>query len=128
MTRTADEILRLWMSSVNSGDIETLTALYSDHAVMIPTFSNRLLDRPEKIRDYFLKLASREDLSIALHEKTLINQPIQGNIASLCGIYCWRFSVDEELLSFEARFSYVFDLTSERPIIQHHSSQIPRVL
>ena len=128
MTRTADEILRLWMSSVNTGDIETLTGLYSDHAVLIPTFSNRLLNQPEKIRDYFLKLASREDLSIALHEKTLITQPIQDTVVSLCGIYCWRFSVDEELLSFEARFSYVLDLSSARPIVQHHSSQIPRVL
>lgn len=128
MARKAEEILKQWMDAVNSGDLEGLLALYSDHAVLIPTFSSRLLNQPEKIRDYFQKLAGREDLSIALHEKTVITQPIHENVISLCGIYCWRFSVDGELLSFEARFSYVLDLDADQPIIHHHSSQIPRVL
>ncbi|MBS1196881.1 MAG: hypothetical protein H6R18_666 [Proteobacteria bacterium] len=128
MAKKAEDILKQWMSAVNDGELEALLGLYSDDAVLIPTFSSRLLNAPEKIRGYFQKLANREDLSIALHEKTVIVQPIQGNIVSLCGIYCWRFSVDGELLSFEARFSYVLDLDADRPIINHHSSQIPRVL
>lgn len=128
MPQKAEEVLRQWMNAVNSGDLEGVLALYSERAVLIPTFSSRLLNAPEKIRDYFLKLGSREDLSIALHEKTLITQPLHGNLVSLCGIYCWRFCVDDELLSFEARFSYTLDLDAARPILHHHSSQIPRVL
>mgnify|MGYP001164806740 CR=1 FL=1 len=124
----AEDVLRRWMNAVNSGDLEGVLALYSEQAVLIPTFSNRLLNAPEKIRDYFLKLGSREDLSIALHEKTLITQPLHDNLVSLCGIYCWRFCVDDELLSFEARFSYTLNLDAARPILHHHSSQIPRVL
>ncbi|OQA32782.1 MAG: hypothetical protein BWY57_01701 [Betaproteobacteria bacterium ADurb.Bin341] len=128
MPKKAEDVLRQWMNAVNCGDLEGVLALYSEQAVLIPTFSNRLLNAPEKIRDYFLKLASREDLSIALHEKTLIAQPVHGDFVSLCGIYCWRFCVDDELLSFEARFSYLLDLGAQRPILHHHSSQIPRVL
>lgn len=128
MTRKAEDVLKQWMDAVNNGDLEGLVALYADNAVLIPTFSSRLLNAPEKIRDYFQKLASREDLSIALHEKTVIVQPIHANVVSMCGIYCWRFSIDGEMLSFEARFSYVLDLSAEKPIINHHSSQIPRVL
>lgn len=128
MSQTAENVLKLWMDAVNTGDLEALLALYSGSAALIPTFSNRLLNQPEKIRDYFEKLASREDLSIALHEKTLITQTIREKVVSMCGIYCWRFSVDDQLLSFEARFSYILDLDAEKPIIQHHSSQIPRVL
>jgi len=124
----AEDVLRRWMNAVNSGDLEGVLALYSEQAVLIPTSSNRLLNAPEKIRDYFLKLGSREDLSIALHEKTLITQPLHDNLVSLCGIYCWRFCVDDELLSFEARFSYTLNLDAARPILHHHSSQIPRVL
>ena len=123
-----EQVLKEWMQAVNDGDLEGLLSLYDDGAVLIPTFSNRLLSKREVISDYFKKLCSREDLSIALHEKTLSIQPIVGDVFALHGIYCWRFAIDGELLSFEARFSYVMDLARDKPIIQHHSSQIPRML
>lgn len=123
-----EQVLKEWMQAVNDGSLEGLLALYDDEAVLIPTFSNRLLSKPAVISDYFKKLCSREDLSIALHEKTLSTQIIAGDVYGLHGIYCWRFAVDGEMLSFEARFSYVMDLAREKPIIQHHSSQIPRML
>jgi hypothetical protein len=126
--KTPQEFLKQWMRAVNTGDIPGLLALYDPKAVIIPTFSNRVLSTPEKIRDYFERLGSREDLSIALHEKTLIAQQITSTISVLSGIYCWRFMLDGELLSFEARFSYTLDLSLTSPIIHHHSSQIPRML
>lgn len=128
MTKKPESVLKDWMLAVNTGDVEGLLALYDENAVLIPTFSNRLLNKPGKLREYFEKLGSREELSIALHEKTLTAQPMSNDVYCLSGIYCWRFAVDEELLSFEARFSYVFDLSLSKPIIHHHSSQIPRML
>lgn len=126
--KTPELLIKDWMQAVNNGDLEALLALYDDNAVLIPTFSNRLLSKTESIREYFAKLCAREDLSIALHEKTLNVQPVADNIYALHGIYCWRFAIDDELLSFEARFSYVMDFSRPKPIIQHHSSQIPRML
>ncbi|MBI5141698.1 MAG: DUF4440 domain-containing protein [Nitrospirae bacterium] len=123
-----EDILKGWMAAINAGDVESLLALYDEKAVLIPTFSNRILSCPEKIRQYFELLGSREELSIALHEKTLIVQPMDNRRYAMCGIYCWRFAIDGELLSFEARFSYVLDLKLSSPIIHHHSSQIPRML
>jgi hypothetical protein len=123
-----DDVLKKWMMFVNEGNVAELLGLYDEKAVLIPTFSNRILNSPEKIREYFEKLAAREELSIALHEKTLITQQLDNDRYSLCGIYCWRFMQDEELLSFEARFSYIVDTSLPRPIIHHHSSQIPRML
>ena len=128
MMRKPEDILKSWMQAVNGGDIEALVALYTTSAVVIPTFSNRLLSRPESIREYFAKLCSRDELSIALHEKTLIVQPTSDTVHSMFGIYCWRFAIDGELLSFEARFSYLVDVGNSRPILHHHSSQIPRML
>ncbi len=122
------EVLNQWMNAVNAGDLEALLALYDDGAVLIPTFSNRLLSKPDALRDYFSKLCSRDELSIALHEKTLNVQAISGSVHAMNGIYCWRFAVDGELLSFEARFSYMLDLKRAKPIVHHHSSQIPRML
>jgi hypothetical protein len=122
------DVLDHWMHAVNHADVERLLALYDPQAVLIPTFSNRLLNTPEKLRDYFEKLGSREELSIALHDRTLLVQALPGRLFTLGGIYNWRFMVEGELLNFEARFSYVVDLARPRPILQHHSSQIPRML
>ena len=128
MIKKPKDILEQWMQAVNDGNVESLLSLYDNQAVLIPTFSNRLLNTPEKLRDYFEKLGSREELSIALHEKTLIIQELRNQIYSLSGIYNWRFTVDGELLNFEARFSYLIDLSKTNPILHHHSSQIPRTL
>lgn len=128
MTKTPENFLKEWMSYVNEGEVEKVLDMYHESAVLIPTFSNRLLTKPEGIRDYFEKLASREELSIAIHEKTLHIQPIHESLYCMCGIYCWRFEIDGQMLSFEARFSYTLDLAREAPILHHHSSQIPRML
>ena len=122
------EILQEWMKGINTADVEKLLSLYNDEAVLIPTFSNRLLDTKEKIKDYFEKVGSKEQLSIALHDNTVITQEIGKDLFSVSGIYNWRFDIDGELFNFEARFSYIFDLTKEKPILHHHSSQIPRTL
>ena len=116
------------MQAVNNGDVESLLALYDSNAVLIPTFSNKLLNTPDKLRGYFEKLASRDELSIRLHDKTLNVQAVQNDVFVLVGIYNWSFIVDEQLLTFEARFSYVIDLARPSPILHHHSSQIPRML
>ena len=128
MSRTPEQVVAAWMSCINKRDMEGLMGLYDGGAVMIPTFSNRLLNTPEKVRKYFENLITREELSIALHENTLSVQPLPNQLYALCGIYCWRFAVEGELLSFEARFSFLLDLTRDQPILQHHSSQIPRTL
>ncbi len=125
---TPRDFLRKWIDAVNHGDVDYLSGLYDAGAVLIPTFSNRLLSTPERIRGYFEKLAKRDYLDLALHENTVSSHAVTDALSSLCGIYCWRFAVDGEVLSFEARFSYMLDFSREAPILQHHSSQIPRML
>ena len=115
------------MQFVNNGDIESLLDLYDSGAILIPTFSNRILNTPEKLREYFERLGTHEDLSVTLHEKTLAVQELQKQIFSLSGIYNWRFNVEGEVLNFEARFSYLIDLSKASPILHHHSSQIPHM-
>lgn len=128
MRQNPEQILHEWMDAVNTGNVTALTALYDPTAVLIPTFSSRLLKTPEMIEDYFIRLGAREELSVALHEKTVISQSFSDQFHALSGIYCWRFAIDGELLNFEARFSYMLDLKRSSPILNHHSSQIPRVM
>ena len=104
------DILKRWMDCVNTGDTDGVVGLYNENAILIPTFSNKMLNNYEKIREYFDRLKTYNELSVALHEKTLSIQCLEGNKFALCGIYCWRFLVEEELLSFEARFSFFVDI------------------
>lgn len=122
------DVLDQWMQAINSADVEKLLSLYDSSAILIPTFSNKVLNTPEKIRDYFEKLGNREELSIALHENTLKMQELKDDYYTINGIYNWRFKVEDETLNFEARFSYLIDLKSSTPILHHHSSQVPRML
>ncbi|MGV0950122.1 MAG: nuclear transport factor 2 family protein [Azonexus sp.] len=121
-------VLKKWLQAVNTMRIENLLSLYNETAILIPTFSNRLLHSPDTLREYFERLSSRKSLSVTLRDRTLIVQSLHNDIVSMSGIYNWRFEVDGELLNFEARFSYILDLSKSSPIIHHHSSQIPRTL
>jgi hypothetical protein len=126
--KDSKDILQTWIDAVNQQDVAVLTALYNESAILIPTFSNRILRTPEMILDYFERLVAREGLGIKLRDRTLQIQGVGGDIYALSGIYRWQFVVEGELLNFEARFSYAMNTTKESPIMHHHSSQIPRVI
>jgi len=124
---TARSVLDAWMDGINHGRTDEVLALYAPDAILLPTFSSRTVLNEEGRRRYFEQLISREDLSVTLHEKTVHIQT-SGLLEVISGIYCFRFSIDDEVLSFEARFSYVVDLSLQDPILHHHSSQVPRQL
>lgn len=128
MNKDPLEILRQWMYCVNERDLETLLGLYASDAVLIPTFSNRILASTDALRDYFTRLCEREGLEIQLRDDTLRMQSPAADIHTASGLYLWRFVVDGQLLNFEARFTYVFNTSAPRPIAHHHSSQVPRML
>lgn len=111
---------------MNSGDCSRVLSLYGPSATLLPTFSSRTVDSEEGRRDYFEKLATREHLSVELRDKTVRSLSTGGGVDVVSGIYCFRFAVDGEILNFEARFSFVVNPALDRPILHHHSSQIPR--
>jgi hypothetical protein len=124
----SNQVLNTWLNGINAGDLDGVLALYSQDAMLIPTFFNQFLNTPEAIQGYFEKLGNHKRLSIDLHEKTVVTQQMTENLHSIAGVYCWRFEVNGSLMSFEARFTFVCDLNSKTPIIHHHSSQVPRML
>ncbi len=126
--RDAAAVVTRWVDFVNAADVESVCGLYNEGAVLLPTFSPHALITPEQRRNYFISLVSRDGLQVSLHEKTLRVCGMAEAIKIASGIYRFCFDVDEESLTFEARFSYVMDLSREQPIRQHHSSQVPRTL
>ena len=121
-------VLTRWFDAVNAGDLATVISMYGDDAVLLPTFSNKCLQDAAGRRGYFEKLTEQKELNVSLHEPTLVIQRFSTMVYSLSGIYCWQFMQEEEMLHFEARFTFTVDLEREKPVLHHHSSQVPRVL
>jgi hypothetical protein len=123
----ARAICESWVNALNTGRLADVLALYAEDAVLLPTFSPRVLRTAERRREYFERLSAQPGLNVSLHENTLRVQNV-GTLEICSGIYLFRMEIDEAMLSFEARFSYVIDPQAAHPILHHHSSQIPRNL
>ncbi len=123
-----NDFLNEWAELVNDRDLAGVLAKYDESAVLIPTFSNRLLNTPARIREYFETLCNRDELLLSLHERPRLITPVGEGLYALAGIYRWRFAVEDAPLNFEARFTFLLDLGRPSPILNHHSSQIPRML
>jgi hypothetical protein len=121
-------VVEKWVAAINAGKAEDAAALYAADALLLPTFSTHALDGEEGRLDYLQSLASREGLRVSMHEKTLRVRCLPGSIQIASGIYRFSFEIDGEPLTFEARFTWVMDVSRERPIQHHHSSQLPRTL
>ncbi len=122
------ELIGVWVDAVNQKQLDRVLALYAEDSILLPTFSPHAIRTLEGHRDYFERLASRKGLNVFLHERTLRVFSLAPHCEIASGIYRWSFEIDEEQLGFEARFTYCIDLSRARPIVHHHSSQIPRTL
>ncbi|NTU54287.1 MAG: DUF4440 domain-containing protein [Chlorobiaceae bacterium] len=126
--QSAEDVLSEWMSGICKGEIEKVEQLYHETAVLIPTFSPHTVSTAVGIRNYFDQLASRDNLQVRLYEKSLKKQFLGGSSWILGGIYAFEFEVDQLLLTFPSRFTFAVNLEYNKPIIHHHSSQVPRNL
>ena len=126
--KNAEEVLFQWVSRVCSGNPDDIAALYHESAVLVPTFSPHTVMSTEGVSNYFGQLATRDGLGVRLHNKALRKQSFSDTLHTLSGIYSFEFEVDQVLLSFPSRFSFMVDISLERPILHHHSSQVPRNL
>ncbi|MBM3423814.1 MAG: nuclear transport factor 2 family protein [Chlorobi bacterium] len=123
-----EEVVFQWVSRVCHGKPADIASLYDERAVLIPTFSPHTVNSPEAIMGYFEQLATRKGVGVKLHDKSLRTQSMNDTIHTLSGVYSFEFEVDQVLLSFPSRFTFVVDLSREKPILHHHSSQVPRNL
>jgi hypothetical protein len=126
--KNAEEVLFQWVSRVCSGNPDDIAELYHESAVLVPTFSPHTVTAPEGVKNYFGQPASRDGLGVRLHNKALRKQSLSDTVHTLSGIYSFEFEVDQVLLSFPSRFSFMVDISLPKPILHHHSSQVPRNL
>lgn len=122
------EVLHRWIDAVNRRELPELLALYAPTCNLLPTFSPHTLRDDAGREHYFRLLSARPGMAVSLHERTVQMQPVGPGLEIASGIYRFQLEIDGEPLVFEARFSFLVDLTRPDPILHHHSSQIPRTL
>jgi len=128
MSDTPEKILELWIECVNKLEMESVVKLYDEGSTMLPTFSPHCLSESRQVKEYFQQLSTRQSMRVDLHTETLKKMELDENRFILTGIYSFHFVVDDADLTFPSRFTLIIDTSREKPILHHHSSQIPRTL
>lgn len=122
--QAADVVLK-WVDCVNSGDLDGVLSLFAEDAILLPTFSAKILNKPEDIRAYFLMLASRPGARVEIDETTFSATNTRDNIVSLVGKYTFYFDEEGKSVAYPSRFTFVVVLNSDHPISHQHSSLLP---
>lgn len=128
MHKSPQEVLARWIECINHQEIDRIVDLYNDMSTFMPTFSPHRISKHREIKEYFLQLSKRPEMRAELHQETLKIVEIDAKKYILTGIYSFHFIVDDAKLTFPSRFTFILDISKEKPILHHHSSQIPRTL
>jgi uncharacterized protein (TIGR02246 family) len=99
---------------------DTVTALYADNAVLLPTVSNQVRHNHEEIRDYFVGFLQKSPQGVV--DEFNVNILSDTHVTN-SGIYTFTFGDGSKV---SARFSYLYVASDDGwKILQHHSSAMP---
>ena len=119
-------IIDQWASFFNNGDLDGIMNLYHDNSTLLPTFLPNLLSTPKQIEDYFFRTIEGQ-ASVEIDDSQTIKRKLSENIYLLTGFYSFYFDNNRKR-EFKSRFTFLIDLSTEKPIQHHHSSQISESL
>ncbi|MHC5065178.1 MAG: hypothetical protein ACYTG5_14520 [Planctomycetota bacterium] len=125
MHKSGLAVLEAWTKAINQRAVEPLLNLYSEGAVVLPTFAAKIADEPGAIRAYFEDLASRSEFGVKLDEDSFRETRI-GYLSVICGLYAFTLGEGKDTKFWASRFTFVLDLSQESPILHHHSSALPK--
>ena len=115
-------IINHWAEHFNNGNLESLLDMYHEGATLLPTFLPNLLSTPEQIKEYFVRTIENQ-ASVEIDNGRTIKKKLSENMYLMTGFYILYLDNDRKR-EFKSQFTFLIDLTTERPIQHHHSSQI----
>ena len=119
-------IIDHWAEYFNNGNLERLLDMYQEEATLLPTFSPNLLSNLEQIEEYFARTIEHQ-ASVEIDDSQTINKKLSENMYLMTGFYIFYFGNNHKR-EFKSRFTFLIDLSTEKPIQHHHSSQISESL
>ena len=118
-----DDVVALfeaWNAALATLDPDTVTAMYADDAVLLPTVSNQVRHNHAEIRDYFVNFLQKSPQGVINESNVHI---LSESHATNSGVYTFTFGDGSTVT---ARFSYLYAATDAGwKILQHHSSAMP---
>lgn len=111
-----------WTKFVTEKNIDKVLDLYSEQAILHPTFSTIMHTTNEERRIYFLNLFLSDGLSVFVES---YNIRIYENVAVNSGFYTFKYLENNIPKESQARFSFVYvKKNNQWSIIEHHSSKL----
>ena len=109
-----------WNTALSTLNPDTVTALYADNAVLLPTVSNQVRHNHEEIKDYFVGFLQKSPQGVVDEFNVNI---LSDTHATNSGVYTFTFGDGSKV---SARFSYLYVASDDGwKILQHHSSAMP---
>ena len=109
-----------WNTALSTLNPDTITALYADNAVLLPTVSNQVRHNHEEIRDYFVGFLQKSPQGVV--DEFNVNILSDTHVTN-SGVYTFTFGDGSKV---SARFSYLYVASDDGwKILQHHSSAMP---
>ena len=121
-----ESILKRWVKYFNEADLDELLDLYHSNSTVLPTFVPNALSTQEQIKEYLINCANRS-AAVEIDNDTIVKQQLTENIYLLTGFYSFYFDNNRKR-EFKSRFTFLIDLSAEKPIQHHHSYQISESL
>ncbi|CRL99632.1 MULTISPECIES: SgcJ/EcaC family oxidoreductase [Pseudomonas] len=115
-----------WNSALQTGNVDSVVALYAPGAVLQPTVSNQVRTTPDQIKDYF-------DHFLALKPVGQINyreiRQLGSNVAMDSGVYTFTLTeANGKKREVQARYTFVYEqVGGQWKILNHHSSAMPEM-
>ena len=109
-----------WNTALSTLNPDTVTELYADNAVLLPTVSNQVRHNHEEIKDYFVGFLQKSPQGVVDEFNVNI---LSDTHATNSGVCTFTFGDGSKV---SARFSYLYVASDDGwKILQHHSSAMP---
>ena len=109
-----------WNAALATGNPDTVTALYAENAILLPTVSNRVRHNHAEIRDYFVSFLAKRPQGVIDEANVRF---LADDLVINSGVYTFTFGNGDQV---SARFTYLYrHVDDEWRIIEHHSSAMP---
>jgi uncharacterized protein (TIGR02246 family) len=113
-----------WNNAIQTENPDTVTALYAEDAVLLPTISNTPRTNHTEMRAYFVDFLKKKPR--ATIDRSFIKPGC--NWATDTGIYSFNLTDEKskKVTKVQARYSFVYEkIKGKWTIIHHHSSLMP---
>ncbi|MGL5836349.1 MAG: SgcJ/EcaC family oxidoreductase [Waterburya sp.] len=112
-----------WGTALASRDVNQITALYAQEAVLLATFNDEL-NTPDEIKNYFIGLTQKPDLKVVFNTENV--QVLDDNTVTNSGLYTFSYTENGKTVEVPARYTFLYEKKDDRwMIVKHHSSVRP---